>query len=70
MKAIGKCCSLLQHPDQRYRLVTEQTSEGQDVVCHDTFRAQTFCWYLVPFQGAILETWAKCPFKTSPTWEG
>lgn len=37
--------------------------------CHDAFRAQTFCWCLVPFQRAILETWAKCPFKTSPTWE-
>ena len=55
IKAIGKCCNLLQHPDQRYRLVTEQTSEGQDVACHDAFRAQTFCWCLAPFQGPSWE---------------
>lgn len=46
MKAIGKCCNLLQHPDQRYRLVTEQTSEGQDVMMHSGHRLSVGALYL------------------------
>lgn len=39
---------------------------GEDISCCDPFTAQTSLWCLVPFQGALMETQAKCPFKISP----
>ena len=39
---------------------------GEGISCRDSFIAQTSLWCLVPFQGALMETQAKCPFKISP----
>lgn len=39
---------------------------GEGISCRDPFIAQISLWCLVPFQGALMETQAKCPFKISP----